>query len=507
MERLSRLSALMGALGFLALPLSLRADEVDAANGLIQTSVVKVIAIVRGPDVFHPWLKQAPTEESGTGVVIEGKRILTNAHVVLYANQVVIELPKSSLRIAATVEAVSSGMDLAVLKLEDESFFEKRPPLPRSSQWPSPKDAVKAYGYPSGASTPTLAQGVISHIQYAWYFDNTRGIRFQLDATIKPGDSGGPVLHDGKMIGLVYGRLTTSDKIGFVIPSEEIELFLKDIADGKYDGKPDIADVFQALENEMLRSYLKLKRDITGVVVHAPDRTDEAYPLRQWDVVTKIGDFPIENSGLVKVPGDFRVSFRYLAQKLAVDGKLPITIVRKGETKKVELPVGPLRTMLMPPLSGRYPSYFVYGPLVFSPACSRLRNEFMRINAKELADIAPSGSLLIRRDGDRQKFPEEELVVVASQMLSHPLSRGYTSPYMRAVEEINGIRIKNLHHLVEILRDTREDYVSFSFDDRTFGTMILDRSKVMKAMDDILSDNSIRKQGSDDVMEVWTKQK
>ena len=85
---------------------------------------------MRYPDLVRPWAKQSPREASGTGVVIEGKRILTNAHVVLYASQLFVETSQSGDKRAATVESVSPGMDLAVLKLEDESFFEGRTPLP-----------------------------------------------------------------------------------------------------------------------------------------------------------------------------------------------------------------------------------------------------------------------------------------------------------------------------------------------------------------------------------------
>ena len=46
---------------------------------------------MRLPDPFKPWTKQAPSEVTASGVVIEGKRILTNAHVVLYASQVQVQ--------------------------------------------------------------------------------------------------------------------------------------------------------------------------------------------------------------------------------------------------------------------------------------------------------------------------------------------------------------------------------------------------------------------------------
>ena len=43
---------------------------------------MKISATMRYPDLTHPWTKHSPQEASGTGVVIDGKRILTNAHVV-----------------------------------------------------------------------------------------------------------------------------------------------------------------------------------------------------------------------------------------------------------------------------------------------------------------------------------------------------------------------------------------------------------------------------------------
>src|SRR5688572_9891337 len=56
----------------------------------VENSVVKIFAMKRFPDVFRPWTKQPPQETTGSGVVIEGNRILTNAHVVAYASQVQI---------------------------------------------------------------------------------------------------------------------------------------------------------------------------------------------------------------------------------------------------------------------------------------------------------------------------------------------------------------------------------------------------------------------------------
>ncbi|MEA3149179.1 MAG: hypothetical protein QOD56_118, partial [Gammaproteobacteria bacterium] len=82
----------------------------------IESSVVKVFSTMRYPDPFKPWTKQAPAEASGSGVVIEGGRILTNAHVVLYASQVQVQASAAGDKVAATVVAVAPGIDLAVLQ-------------------------------------------------------------------------------------------------------------------------------------------------------------------------------------------------------------------------------------------------------------------------------------------------------------------------------------------------------------------------------------------------------
>ncbi len=171
------------------------------------------------------------------------------------------------------------------------------------------------------------------------------------------------------MIGLAFSKLGgDTQNIGYIIPNEEVDLFLKDIADGHYDGKPAMYDELQTLENPALREYLKLDKSVEGMVVHRAYKTDASYPLKEWDVITHIGDTPIDNQGMIKLDKDLRVSFGYLIQRLAKDGKLPLTVVRAGKVLQIQLPVSAEHPTLVTDLHGSYPSYFIYGPLVFSTA-------------------------------------------------------------------------------------------------------------------------------------------
>jgi S1-C subfamily serine protease len=471
----------------------------DDREAAIRESVVKISATMRYPDLVRPWLKQSPREASGTGVVIEGRRILTNAHVVLYASQLYVETSESGDKRAATVEAVSPGMDLAVVKLEDESFFVDRAPLSRSAALPQVKDSVHVYGYPQGGSSLSITKGIVSRIEFVPYNEGVSGLRIQVDAAINPGNSGGPALVDDTMVGLIFSKLGASDNIGYIIPSEEIDLFLKDVADGRYDGKPAIHDELQTLENDALRGMLGVDRKVTGMVVHAPDRDDAEYPLKEWDLITRIGDREVDNVGMVRLEDGLRVRFEYLVQKLTRDGKVSMGIIRKQEPMTITVPVSNQHPKLIEALQGRYPSYFVFGPLVFSPATSDLLSGIGRLSSS----LSQIGSPLVTRRADKPGFAGEQLVVVASPMFSHRIAIGYSNPFTKVVKEVNGVKIRNLRHLVETLRDTKDKYVTISFDDHASETIVFNRQEVLAATDEILTDNGVRQQASDDLRGVW----
>ncbi len=477
----------------------------EAKTGLVENSVVKVFSTVRYPDFFKPWTKQAPAEASGTGVVIEGKRILSNAHVVLWASQVQIQANQAGDKISATVEFIAPGIDLAVLKLDDESFFDSHPPLPRAKDLPDNKDVVMAYGFPTGGTSLSITKGIISRIEFARYNFPVSGLRIQIDAAINPGNSGGPAVVGDKMIGLAFSHLGGADNIGYIIPCEEIELFLADIADGHYDGKPAMFDRLQTLENPALRTFLKLGKSIEGIVVHQPFSADASYPLKEWDVITRIGDTPVDDQGMIKLGPNLRVHFEYLIQKIARNGKVPLTVARAGKELQIELPVSSNRPLAMPGLDGVYPSYFVCGPLVFSSATSEMVGGLAQgqMAANWLSRLASVGNPLVRRWYDEPAFPDEGIVVVSSPFFPHKLTKGYDNPMLQVVKTVNGAPIKNLRHLVEVVRDSKDEFLRFEFDMRGAETLVFPRAEMLAATDEILTDNGVRSQGSADTLAIW----
>jgi S1-C subfamily serine protease len=480
------------------------AAEAVPLNGAssVAHAVVKVFATSRAPDPYKPWAKQAPAESTGTGVVIEGKRILTNAHVVAYASQIQIQANQAGDKVNATVVAIAPGIDLAVLKLDDETFFETHDPLARANTLPEIKDAVLAYGYPTGGTSLSITKGIVSRIEFTPYNPPVAGLRIQIDAAINPGNSGGPAIVDDKMIGVAFSSLNSAQNIGYIIPNEEIELFLKDIEDGRYDGKPNFFDDLQTLDNLALRAFLKLDKGVKGIVVHRPYRKDAAYPLKKWDVITHVDGTQVDDQGMVIEGAELRLNLRYLVQKRAKNGVIPLTILRAGKPMRIDLPVPAERPYLIPDLKSDYPLYFVYGPLVFSKASAQFVS-FMNGNANAMAAFSFVRSPLVTRRWDSPDAQQEELVVVASPFFPHKLAVGYANPAFSVVDTVNGTKIRSLRHLVALLRDMKDEFVSIETDNRGGETMVFAHKEMLSAVEDILSDNGVRAQGSPSLMELW----
>jgi S1-C subfamily serine protease len=465
-------------------------------------AVVKVFATSRAPDPYKPWTKQAPAESTGTGVVIEGRRILTNAHVVAYASQIQIQANQAGDKINATVVAIAPGIDLAVLKLDDESFFQTHAALPRANTLPDIKDAVLAYGYPTGGTSLSITKGIVSRIEFTPYNPPVAGLRIQIDAAVNPGNSGGPAIVGNKMIGLAFSSLNSAQNIGYIIPNEEIELFLKDIEDGRYDGKPNLFDDLQTLDNPALRGFLKLDKGVKGIVVHRPYRKDAAYPLKKWDVITHVDGTPIDDQGMVIEGTELRLNLRYLVQKRAKNGVIPITVARAGKPVRIDLPVPAERPYLIPDLKGDYPQYFVYGPLVFSKASAQFTS-FLNGNANAMAAFSFVRSPLVTRRWDAPDSQQEELVVVSSPFFPHKLAVGYANPAFSVIDTVNGTKIRSLRHLIVLLRDLQDEFVSIETDNRGGETMVFVHKEMLAAVEDILSDNGVRAQGSPILMDLW----
>lgn len=485
---------------FLSLLPTVAAERALAADN-IEPSVVKLLVTKREPDYFKPWTKAAPEKVSGSGVVIEGKRILTNAHVVMHASQVFVQMRRGGDQLNAKVKAIGPGIDLAVVELADPDKLKDVPALPLVEELPQLKSHVSVYGYPAGGDDLSVTDGIVSRIEFAPYNYASTGARIQVDAALNPGNSGGPAVDNGKVVGLVFSKINEAENIGYLIPTEEIREFLKQVAAGKYEGNDLLLDDFQTAENDALRKFLKLPAETTGVVVTKPYSDDEKYPLKKWDVITHVGPHVIDNQGYVDVREGLRMRFLYYVARLAKDGKIALKILRNGEKKDVSVPVAAKREMVMPMLEDKYPEYLIYGPLVFEAASQ----EYVRaLGANGLGALLVLQSPMLNRLYDKPKEAGEQVVVLATRMFPHPSIKGYENRPLGVINKLNGKPIRNLRSLAEMIRDSKDEFLRFEMAERS-ESLVFRKSDMAAATEEILTNEGIRYQASESLRDVVEK--
>lgn len=167
---------------------------------------------------------------AGTGCVVTSDGlILTGSHVVDKATQIDVTTHNGQTYRAKFVAQMGKNNDLALVKIIPKK------PLQTVSFGDSEEvkvgQRVLTIGNPFGFSN-TLTQGIISRIDYVKN-------RFQTDAAINPGCSGGPLLNTtGEVIGIsqsIYNpdHNISNIGIGFAIPSNEAIKFIATVDKNK----------------------------------------------------------------------------------------------------------------------------------------------------------------------------------------------------------------------------------------------------------------------------------
>ncbi len=204
----------------------------------IQKSLIRVTTTAQDANYREPWEPGQIGGGVGAGFIIDGSRVMTNAHVVSNARFVSLERENDPRKYIASVEFVAHDCDLAVLKVSDPAFFTNTVAL-EFGDIPAIESSVSVYGYPIGGERLSVTRGVVSRIDFQTYAHSgvDQHLCIQIDAAINPGNSGGPVMQSGKVIGVAfqgYGG-DIANATGYMIPTPVIKRFLKDIQDGHYD--------------------------------------------------------------------------------------------------------------------------------------------------------------------------------------------------------------------------------------------------------------------------------
>ena len=409
-----------------------------------EKSVVQIFTEFVEPNWAAPWIFDIPRRASGTGFLIDGNRIMTNAHVVAWTTQLVVRKYHDPKPYFAKVEFVAHDIDLAVIKVDDPDFYKGMKPLD-FGPLPKVRSPVVTYGFPAGGQQISYTRGVVSRIEVEGYVHpgNRAFLAVQTDAAINPGNSGGPVIQDDKVVGVAFEGISGLQSTGYFIPTVIIHHFLDDIKDGVYDGVPEAGLRLSPLQNPAFRSMLKLPEDSKqGVrvdqILDVP--TTQAL-LKPNDVIMQVGDYPVDDDGTITYDGN-TVGVSAAVDLAQNGGTVPMKIWRDGQMIDVKLPV---KVDTDDDAQGNQydvlPHYYIYGGLVFAP----LSLDYLKTLGQDWT--ASAGRELIYelyyRHTEDPKHWRPEPVVLAS-ILDNSVNANFTTRGQALVDKINGMTINRL---------------------------------------------------------------
>ncbi|MBK8289358.1 MAG: trypsin-like peptidase domain-containing protein [Cellvibrionales bacterium] len=430
----------------------------STARADVRHSVVQVFNQSREVNFQYPWQNGNINSGYGTGVVIAGNRILTNAHVIDNSLQLQVRKVGSDKKYQAKVAFISDERDLAIITVNDPDFFRDTEVLELGAL-PLLGDEVTTYGFPVGGTQLAITRGIVSRIDYDYYaFSGYPNLVCQIDAAINPGASGGPAIVNGRLAGLNFQGLERADNVGYIIPPPVIESFLKDIEDGKVNGVPEIAFVTQPTENPQLRQRYGLDEKDGGVlIVSLSGFEEEKALLKVGDVVIAMDGQLVGNDNTVRFATADRIDSNILIARRQVGEFLPLTIIREGKKIDLNYPLTyTLKDSRIVPghQSNLVPDYEVIGGLVVVEV-----NEDMMRGWK----FVPPSVDLQRYEYRRTGSAETDRVLMVVSVLPDEINLGYEQSRFGVIKTVNNVPVSNLKQVREQLNKPEGDYVVLGF--------------------------------------------
>lgn len=465
----------------------------------LKKSVVKIFTVMKPADYYQPWQMGYQQSGTGSGLIMEGNVILTNAHVV--SDQVDIQVLKSGTtkKYTAKVKFVGHDSDLAMLTVADPDFFKGTEPVV-FGDLPKQRDKVAAYGFPAGGDELSITEGVVSRIEMQIYVHSARQLlTVQTDAAINPGNSGGPVFKDGKFVGISFQSFSGGQvqNTGYIIPIPVIRRFLKDVADGHYDGVPSIGIFTQKMESGALKDYYGLTKNEDGVIITKVVYGSPADGvLKEGDVLTAFAGVKIAQDGTIPFRNGERLYFTQLVTQYQMGDKATVDVVRDAKPLSLELTFKPFENLIPGPEYDKRPSYYVFAGFLFSP----LSYNYLKVwgwndAPSRFKDFYESGL----PSADRKS------IIFINQVLPNEINLGYHKISQAVVTKINGVNISEMKDVIDAFKKPLGNFHVIETDnfaadvDSASSKIVIRADKADAANAEILKTFSIPSDRSDDL--------
>jgi Do/DeqQ family serine protease len=298
--------------------------------GVVNIATSGKVKVEKSPLYQDPYFRRFLPEQRrvtsiGSGVIVDARRgyVLTNHHVVRFADQIVVRL-KDRRVVRAKLIGSDTGTDIAVLKIPARGLTAV--PFGDSDAL-EVGDYVVAIGNPFGLGQ-TVTQGIVSAIGRTGLSPRGYENYIQTDAPINPGNSGGPLIDlHGRLVGINAAILGRRGNIGisFAIPANMARRVMTQILRFGNVQRGELGVVVQDLTPETARKFKAPAGD--GAVVREVSRRSAAAAagIRVGDVITAINGHRVRDAG----------DLRSRVGTLRVGARVRLTVYRKGRQRLI----------------------------------------------------------------------------------------------------------------------------------------------------------------------------
>ncbi len=463
-------------IGLLFFSASLSAAPLIPAKSFDAKASVVEIEVTQATYSYKiPWIV-GNTQTRKNGIILSGKRILTTADGL--SGQYLCRIRKGgqSRHFTAQLLWIDYHTNIALLEVEDPSFWNDMRPVKLASKLPLRGD-LQIYRWRSGRIESRAAEIIRLYIGSS-KTSYIRHLSLAVSSEISAAGWAEVVIDKNRLIGLTSSG---SDNRLTILPAP----FIKNVLAAREGPNPPGAAFFDfdwmdGKNPALVRSkgFPKLGEGV--VITEIGKRGLSKNTLRTGDILYEIDGFSIDNDGKYIDPDYGRLSMNGLATRSHfAEQSVTMKVWRDGTETSIDykLPQADFEKSVIPEQCfDRAPEYLITGGLVFQP----LTGPLMRSLGQET-------SLLLDYYEEAPPIGDRGGLIVLSMVLPDDYNRGYESARLLVVDQINEQKIESLEEVEAALQNPIDGYHRILFmPDEALVHMVLDADELEAATQRIL---------------------
>ena len=417
-----------------------------------EDSLVRINSTIQTYSASQPWEKTPPRSRRGLGTLLPDNRILTTA--AMAANAIYLELQSadSTKTVPAKVSAIDYEANLALLVPDAEPGFLADLKPTTIAPLAKPGDELQLLQLETNGD-PLTTIGKIRSMELLSTFVNGRYfLAYIVKASMQTSGNSFtlPAFRDDQLSGILTSY-DSKDQICDVISIDIISAFLKDTADGNYQGFPSLGIATTTTEDPHFRGWLKLPEDEGGLYITRvlPKGSAAKAGLKKGDVLLSVSGFEIDRRGYFQHPEYGTLYWPHLVRGGPTMGsKVPIEVLREGKIVTIETSLEKAPAPLVPTYRfDEAPPFLIKGGLVFQ----ELSKPYLEAFGKDWATRAPLNLLdVLNNPEDYEKGRRR--VVLLTRVVATEATIGYDRLSSQIIKSVNGSPVAGLPELAEAFK-------------------------------------------------------